>query len=213
MDWETTNVGRVETHMIPEETRRATADIDVPYVESVERDLADSNAGNLANQGVRLLDLWHKAEGQEGEYLRLLEQEAGEEVESAYQRSYEALAALTAFLKGVEEDGELPLLAKEMIDAKFVSEVSHGGEIERLGLQVLADHWEADETLRTTEAIAAETGERDPESAGIDACLMVDGEARTVQVKAGDGGDPQDCAANWLLRVNPETGNVNLKEI
>lgn len=213
MDLETTNVGRVETHKIPEETRRATQDIEVPYLESVERDMTDSNAGNLANQGIRLLDLWHKAEGDEGEYLRLLEKEAGDEVEQAYQRSYEALKGLTAFLKQVEEDGELPLLAQEMIDAKFVSEVSHGGEIERLGLKVLADHWEADETLRTTEAIAAETGERDPEAAGIDACLMVDGDARTVQVKTGDGGDPQDCEADWLLRVNPETGNVNVKEI
>jgi len=213
MDVNTNNVGRIATHKIPEETRRATADIEVPYVESVERDLADSNAGNLANQGVRLLDLWHKAEGQEGEYIRLLEDEAGEELEAAYQRSYEALSSLTAFLNSVQEDGELPLLAKEMIDAKFVSEVSHGGEIERQGLKVLEDHWDGDETLTTTTEIAAETGERDPESAGIDGVVMVDGDARTVQVKTGDGGDPQDCEADWLVRVNPETGNVTLKEI
>jgi hypothetical protein len=213
MDTQTNNVGSIETHKIPEETRRATQDIEVPYLESVERDLTDSNAGNLANQGIRLLDLWHDAKGDESEYLRLLEEEAGEEVEQAYQRSYDALKGLTTFLKSVEEDGELPLLAKEMIDAKFVSEVSHGGEIERQGLKVLADHWDGDETLTTTGEIAAETGDRDPESAGIDGVVMVDGDARTVQVKTGDGGDPQDCEANWLLRVNPETGNVTLKEI
>jgi len=213
MDWETTNVGRIATHKIPEETRRVSEDIPVPYLESVERDMGDSNAGNLANQGVWLLDLWHKAEGQEAEYLRLLEEEAGEELEEAYQRSFEALEGLKKFLKDVSQDEEMALLAKEIIDAKFVSEVSHGGEVERLGLQTLANHWDADETLRTTEAIAAETGERKPEAAGIDGVLMVDGEARTVQVKTGDGGDPQDCKANWLLRVNPETGNTGLKEI
>lgn len=212
MDVDSENVGRIATHKIPEKTRRATGDIEVPYLESVERDLTDSNAGNLANQGIRLLDLWHRADGQEGEYLRLLEEEAGEEVEAAYQRSFEALKGLTAFLKSIEEDGEMPLLAKEMIDSKFVSEVSHGGEIERLGLQEVKNHWDGDELLTTTGAIAAETGERDPENAGIDGVVMVDGEARTIQVKAGDGGDLEDCKADWLVRVNPETGNVVLKE-
>lgn len=213
MDWETTNVGRIATHQIPEDTRRATGDIEVPYLESVERDMTDSNAGNLANQGIRLLDLWHQAEGQEREYLRLLEEEAGDELEEAYQRSFEALEGLRRFLNEVSDDNEMALLAKEMIDSKFVSEVSRFGEIERLGLKTLADHWDADETLRTTEAIAAETGERDPEAAGIDGVLIVDGDVRTVQVKAGDGGDPQDCKADWLLRANPETGNVAVKEI
>lgn len=220
MDWETTKVGTVEPSSIPAETRRVSDGLDVSYfgsietevVKRLEKDISESNAGNLANQGIRLLDLYHQAGGDEAQYLQILEEEAGEEVEEAKERAFDALWNLTRFLAETAESGELDALASEIIDAKFVSEVSHGGAIEQHGVEVLADYWDADETLLQSTAIAAETGVRDPESAGIDAALKVEGQWRTVQVKTGDGGDV-DCEADWLLRVNPETGNVAVKEI
>jgi len=219
-DPSSTKVGSVEPHKIPAESRRVSDGLDVSYFGSVEselvkrleKDVSESNAGNLANQGIRLMDLFHESGGDETEYIRLLEQEDGEEYEQAIERASEALFRLTRFLAETAEDGELGVLAKEIIDAKFVTEVSHGGAGERHGVETLAEDWNAEEVGLTTTEVAAMTGCKDPEAAGIDAALKVNGDIRTVQVKVGDGGKmPDDCEAEHLLRVNPETGGVYVK--
>lgn len=202
--------GRIERHKIPDDRSRLSDDIDgVPYLGSIERDMAQSNAGSLAKQDVWLVDLWQRAGGDEAEYRRLLMEEGGDEMEEAYQRSYEALKELEAFF----QQNDLATVAKEIIDNKMIEEVAQGGEMERLAANKVADHWEADEVLLTQTEIAAETGVRDPETAGIDAAILVDGEVRTLQVKMDDGGDnPDDHDADYLVRAFTETGKVRFKK-
>jgi len=209
-DIDFTTAGRIKRHKIPDDRKRLSDRIDgVPYLGSIERDMAQSNAGSLAKQGVWLLDLWQRAEGDEEEYRRLLIEEAEEEMIEAYDRSHKALQELEAFFA----ENDLAAVAKEIIDNKMIEEVQQGGEMERLATQKIADEWEADEVLLTQTAIAAETGVRNPETAGIDAAILVDGEVRTLQVKTGDGGDnPDDHEADYLVRAYTETGRVEFKK-
>jgi len=209
-DIDFTTAGRIERHKIPDDRKRLSDRIEgVPYLGSIERDMAQSNAGSLAKQGVWLLDLWQRAEGDEEEYRRLLIEEAEEEMIDAYDRSHKALQELEAFFS----QNDLSLVAKEIIDNKMIEEVQQGGEMERLATQEIADEWEADEVLLTQTAIAAETGVRNPETAGIDAAILVDDEVRTLQVKMGDGGDnPDDHEADYLVRAYTETGRVEFKK-
>jgi len=204
------DAGRIARHKIPDARSRLSDDIDgVPYLGSIERDMAQSNAGSLAKQDVWLLDLWQRAGGDEAEYRRLLMEEGGSEMEEAYERSYNALKELEAFFS----QNDLAAVAKEIIDNKMIEEVAQGGEMERLAAHKVADHWEADEVLLTQTEIAAETGVRDPETAGIDAAILVDDEVRTLQVKMDDGGDnPDDHDADYLVRAFTETGRVRFKK-
>jgi hypothetical protein len=207
---ESETVGRIERHKIPDDTTRLSDKIDgVPYLGSIERDMAQSNAGSLAKQDVWLLDLWQRAGGDEAEYRRLLMEEGGSEMEEAYDRSYGALKELEAFFS----ENDLAAVAKEIIDNKMIEEVAQGGEMERLATQMIAKDWEADEVLLTQTEIAAETGVRNPETAGIDAAILVDDEVRTLQVKMDDGGDnPDDHEADYLVRAFTETGRVEIQE-
>lgn len=208
IDFET--AGRIKRNKIPDDRSRLSDDIDgVPYLGSVERDMAQSNAGSLAKQDVWLLDLWQRAEGDESEYRRLLMEEGGSEMEEAYERSYGALKELEAFFT----ENDLAAVAKEIIDNKMIEEVAQGGEMERLATHKVAEDWEADEVLLTQTEIAAETGVRNPETAGIDAAILVDDEVRTIQVKMDDGGDnPDDHKADYLVRAFTETGRVRYKK-
>jgi len=209
-DIDFTTAGRIKRHKIPDDRKRLSDRIDgVPYLGSIERDMAQSNAGSLAKQGVWLLDLWQRAEGDEEEYRRLLIEEAEEEMIEAYDRSHKALQELEAFFS----QNDLSLVAKEIIDNKMIEEVAQGGEMERLAAHKVADKWEADEVLLTQTEIAAETGVRNPETAGIDAAILVDDEVRTIQVKMDDGGDnPDDHKADYLVRAFTETGKVRVKK-
>lgn len=204
------DAGRIARHKIPDDRSRLSDDIDgVPYLGSIERDMAQSNAGSLAKQDVWLLDLWQRAGGDEAEYRRLLMEEGGSEMEEAYERSYSALKELEAFFS----QNDLATVAKEIIDNKMIEEVAQGGEMERLAAHKVADKWDADEVLLTQTEIAAETGVRNPETAGIDAAVLVDDEVRTLQVKMDDGGDnPDNHKADYLVRAFTETGRVRFKK-
>lgn len=204
------DAGRIERHKIPDSRIRLSDRVQgVPYLGSIERDMTQSNAGTLATQDVWLMDLWHESDGNPEEYRRLLMEEAEEEMTDAYERSLEALEDLRDFFN----QNDLSDVAQIMIDNKMIEEVARGGEIERLGAEKMGNEWEADEVLLTQTEIAAETGVRNPETAGIDGALIIGDEVRTIQVKEGHGGDnPDDHDADYLVRVFPETGRVRFKK-
>jgi hypothetical protein len=206
-DMDYIDAGRVMRHKIPPKEVKLYKEFDcAPFFGSVETDMGDSNMGALASQEVWLMDLWHESDGRE-EYIELLNERNKEELHEAYRRSHDQLRQLRDFL----ENEDLHLIAQEVINHKAIEQVARGGTCEELAAKKAAEKLDADEYLLTSSAIAAETGVREPESAGIDVCLMIDGEPVTLQVKMDDGGDmPDDCEADKFVRINTETGRVRI---
>lgn len=213
-----TTIGRIGRHKLPDSRKRVSEEApaaNLPYfgslereiLKGVEKDMAQSNAGSLANQGIWLMDLWHEAEGSEDDFRKLLFEQNQDEMVEAYQRAKDALDGIQIFL----EESSNRDLAQDIIDYKMINEVEMGGTIEREAAEMLEEHYEPDEILRKSTAIAAETGFRQPESAGIDLAIIKDGDVTTFQVKKDDGGDlEEDHPADFLVRVFTETGRVRV---
>lgn len=189
-----------------------------------------SKAGNHMNQNVVWMDVYHNTDAETVNQFNFTaavantttwsEEKVAEIYEETIYQVHETLYDL--FSQGsILMDGEpcsqeesydtlLLDLADDLVYYKFVWEVFHGGRVEKLVGNQLADYWGVDEWIATTPELEAH-GIEHPEPRGID--LYFPELDVTVQVKQGDGGRPRNCEADIIARYDQEEPDITFKPL
>lgn len=191
------------------------------YAESVERDVTDSVAGNAANTGLRLMDVYHRTDARTYEQFRSTIDRLntrlsdGRCVKDIYaemaQKVYEAFYELGSWnlnqvTNGEDEypdflrdtDNDLRAFADRAAEYKLIFTTFWGAKVEERVADEIEEAFETD-VLRHSEKIADASGYDDPEARGID--LWIPSEETGIQVKEGLGGatnDDSDLLARYL---------------